>query len=203
MADNDKPITGSENSKQAADQLREELKAMKKKLRQQVFRALTILEAEILQNIRKNSGLHVRTGALLNSVGSTKKVIEEKDGEITGQIGTQGIPYARIHEFGGTVKPVNKQFLAIPTDENRRADGSPEVSTARLMVLQKLGLSFIHNGVIFMKILGNKQPKPMFILRKSVNIPARPYIRPALAAKQEQIMREFGIMIHAAFESKE
>lgn len=203
MADNNKPTSASTNADEVAEEIRAQLKAMQKSISQQMRRALTTLEAEIVQNVRSKSGLHVRTGALLNSIGGSKKVTVNSDGSVTGQIGSVGIPYAAIHEFGGTVKAVNKQYLAIPTEENRRNDGSPIVTTDALRAMQKLGLSFIDKGVIFQKTSKEDQtPIAMFILKKSVDIPARPYLRPALAAKQDQILKDFGIFLAAAFEPK-
>lgn len=195
------PISGSTNAADVSKELQAQLAAMRKNLKSQMMRALTTLEAEILKNIRSASGLNVRTGALLNSVGSTKQVIIGSDGTVTGQIGSEGIPYNAIHEFGGIVKAVNKQFLAIPTEENRKADGSPIVTTGELRTMQKLGLAFIAKGTIFQKASSGKDAlaTPMFLLRKSVTIPARPYLRPALVAKQAQIMSDFGIFIKAAF----
>ena len=111
------------------------------------------------------------------------------------------MPYAAIQEFGGIITPKNRQFLAIPTQENRRRDGSPIVTTGQLRTLQKLGLAFIANGTIFQRVLGkNQPPQAMFILRKSVDIPARPFLRPALVAKQDDIMTTFWLFLPAAFD---
>lgn len=191
------------NSADVLKKIQDGLEVYQKTMSFQVFRALTILEAQIKQNIRRDSGLHVRTGALLNSV--YKKVIIQGT-SITGEVGTQGIPYARIHEFGGTIVPVNKKFLAIPSEENRRPDGTPRITTQELM--NGLGKSFIMNNIIFLATAGagkGSKPKltPMFYLKKSVTIPKRPYIQPAIAAKQDEILKSFGLFISASFSGKE
>lgn len=183
----------SDNSDQAIKQLTEELAAYRKNLRKQVFGALTILEAEILNQIRSKAGLHVRTGALLNSIGASKKVYEQ-DGLIVGSIGPEGIPYAAIHEFGGTVIPKNKQFLAIPTGENRRPDGLARMTTTEL---RNTGKSFIRDGIIFLQ--EGKKITPMFVLKRSVTIPKRPYLSTALEAKRDEIFKEFGVFLQASF----
>lgn len=110
-------VSSDNNSKQLRDELEASLAVYQKNLQFQVFRALTILEAEILQNIRSKSGLRVRSGSLLNSIGASKRVYEDQAGNVVGEIGPQGIPYARIHEFGGTtrphiIKPRNASVLA-------------------------------------------------------------------------------------------
>lgn len=158
------------NAKEVKDNLLAQLQSFRKNLKQQVFRALTVLEAEILQNLRGRSGLKVKSGALLNSVGGSKKITEESDGTITGQIGSQGVPYARIHEFGGTTRP------HIIEPRNKKA-------------LRFMGAG----GETFAKIVRHPGSK----------IPARPYIGPALAAKQDQIMKDFGIFLSMSFPKKD
>lgn len=192
-------IVFTENSKEAIEDFESGLQQYRRKLEYQMFRALTLLEAEIKQNIRKGAGLHVRTGALLNSIGGSKKVETDSNGFIYGEIGPEGVPYAAIHEFGGTIVPKNKKFLAIPSEFNRRPDGLPKITTADLM--SGLGKSFIANGVIFLKEGPNKIT-PMFYLKKSVDIPARPYLSTAVASKKDQIFKEFGLLLDAAFPPK-
>lgn len=185
----------SDNSKELMEQLEAQLDAYKKNMRSQVFNALTRLESEILAQIRGKSGLVVRTGALLNSIGASKKV-EEVGGNIVGSIGPEGIPYAAIQEFGGTVVPKNKQFLAIPTSENRRADGLPIMTTTEL---QNTGKSFVRDGLIYLE--EGKKITPMFILKRSVTIPAHHYLANSIANTQDAIMKDFGLFLAMSFPS--
>jgi len=106
------------NASELKKEIAERLKAYQRDMKLQVFRALSLLEAEIMQNIRSKSGLKVRSGSLLNSIPASKKVTVESDGTVTGQIGPQGIPYAAIHEFGGKtaphrIEPRNAKVLAL------------------------------------------------------------------------------------------
>lgn len=94
-----------------------------KNIASRVFDGLTILETNILMNIKSRSGLHVRSGSLLNSVSASKKVTIDGSGNIVGEIGPEGIPYAAIHEFGGTTKahdilPRNGKVLAFMMNGN-------------------------------------------------------------------------------------
>lgn len=66
----------------------------------QMWRAMSILEAAIKQNIRVRSGLKVRTGTLLNSI---QKHIEQNENIVTATIGPENVPYAAIHETGGVI----------------------------------------------------------------------------------------------------
>lgn len=93
------------NAQEVTAQIMEQLEEYQKNIASRVFDGLTILEANIVQNIKSRSGLHVRSGALLNSIGSSKKVLVTATGEVTGEIGPEGIAYAAIHEFGGTTGP--------------------------------------------------------------------------------------------------
>lgn len=99
------PISSDNTSHDLRLELEASLQVYGKGLALQVFRALTLLEAEILQNLRSRSGLHVRSGALINSVAASKKITNDGHGNVTGEIGSVGVPYARIHEFGGTTRP--------------------------------------------------------------------------------------------------
>lgn len=154
------------NAAELRKQLEADLRNYQKGLKLQVFRALTILEAEILQNIRSKSGLHVRSGALLNSIGASKKVTVESDGSVTGQIGPQGIAYAAIHEFGGTTRPHRI-----------------EPRNARVLAFN----------------MGGKPAFARFVNHPGSKIPARPYLGPALAAKQDEILNTFGLFLVASF----
>jgi len=83
-------------------------------LRLQMASALTILKAAIQQNIRVRSGLHVRSGMLLNSIMGE---VVEKGNLISGEIGPRDVPYAAVHEFGHDfparrIEPRNAKVLA-------------------------------------------------------------------------------------------
>jgi phage gpG-like protein len=159
-------IEYSTNADDVMKRLAEDLGNYKKNLKLQVFSALSLLEAEMLQNIRTKSGLKVRSGALLNSIGASKKVTENSDGTISGEIGPQGIPYAAIHEFGGQTKPHQIK---------------PRNAAA-------------------LRFMGNAGPQfAKFVNHPGSKIPARPYMRPALAAQQENIAKNFGLFIQANF----
>lgn len=186
------------NSEEIRKELESDLVQYRKDIQLRVFRALTLLESEIIQQIRRKSGLHVRTGMLLNSITSSKRISLDSAGMVVGEIGPENVKYAPIHEYGGTIVPVNKQFLAIPIGANRRPDGMARISTQELM--NGLGKSFIRKGIIYLN--EGKKITPMFVLKRSVTIPARPYLSTALAAQQDNIVKEFGLFLKAAFETK-
>jgi len=89
-----------ENIKEVVDTLNAGKEQIQKNLHVQMFQALSILEAAIKQNIRIRSGLKVRSGSLLNSI---QKDVSSSGNTVTGRIGPENIPYAAIHEYGGTI----------------------------------------------------------------------------------------------------
>jgi phage gpG-like protein len=89
-----------ENIKEVVDTLNAGKTQIQKNLHVQMFQALSILEAAIKQNIRNRSGLKVRSGSLLNSI---QKDVSSNGNTVTGRIGPENIPYAAIHEYGGTI----------------------------------------------------------------------------------------------------
>lgn len=157
------------NSEELKKELAARLAAYQKDMKFQIFRALTLLEAEILQNIRSKSGLKVRSGSLLNSISASKKVYIDSRGNVVGQIGPEGIPYAAIHEFGGKTRPHRI-----------------EPRNAKALAFQ----------------MGGKDVFARYVNHPGSNIPARPYLRPALAAKQDEILKTFGVFLVAAFDLK-
>jgi phage gpG-like protein len=65
--------------------------------------ALLVAMTSDIRNKLNGPVLNRRTGALQNSIRQDLKVSAQ---DVTGTIGAgKGIPYAAIHEFGGTTKP--------------------------------------------------------------------------------------------------
>ena len=86
-----------------------------------MYRAMTVLEAQIKQNIRSKSGLKVRSGSLLNSV---QKDVTIQDNNVIGRVGPENIVYAAIHEYGGIIparkiEPRNAKALSWMGPEGR------------------------------------------------------------------------------------
>lgn len=74
---------------------------LRAELRGEVVRLTRRLAALVRQNL-SGRVLHRRSGRLADSVKS--QLIETKD-QVGGRVFTQGVPYARIHEFGGVTSP--------------------------------------------------------------------------------------------------
>lgn len=148
-------------------------------------------------NIRKNfTGRrgYTLSGRLLNSI---RIKFNKQDDKMDGTIGSYGVPYARIHEYGGTIKPVNWKHLWLrlpattekaspwrrlqPSDFYKRAkDKKPGYYYAT----SKAGNKFaMYRDPDSEDNENNGMGTPLFWLRdksQPVHMPARPYLRPAV-----------------------
>jgi phage gpG-like protein len=128
----------------------------------------------IVINIQKQ-GL-IRTRTLSRSVH--EEVIEQSDTKAVLEEGTD-LDYAAIHEFGGVIKAKNGKYLSIPIGSYT---GSPTKYSD--LKLRKTG-----GGTL---ILIDGSGLAQYVLKTSVEIPARPYIRPAFDEKKDEATREVG-----------
>jgi phage gpG-like protein len=158
--------------------------AMRKNIRKAISVALISLVREVKTRTYPASGLHVRTGALRRSV--VPGPIEEGKSFIRGQVLVgQNLPYAMIHEYGGEIRPKNASYLTIPLAAVKTPAG---VARFRARDAEAYGYqTFVRNRVIF----GSRDGRivPLFALKSSVKIPARPFFRPAIKAKQHEIVQ--------------
>lgn len=92
-------------------------------------------------------------------------------------VGTDKI-YARIHEFGGTIKAKRGKYLAIPVGDLK---GSPRKYDLAFVPSKRGGGVLIDDG-------GEVQ----YVLKESVYIPPRPYARPAVDENKQQVAQEIG-----------
>lgn len=104
-------------------------------------------------------------GQTLSLSGLLRRSITFSATATSATVGTP-VAYAAIHQFGGTVRAKNAQFLSIPVTPEARREGSPRNMTG-LHVAQTLKGQFI---------LVNDKGVTQFLLRKQVTIPARPFL---------------------------
>lgn len=112
-----------------------------------------------------------------------------------GRIGPQ-VPYGAIHEFGGIIKPVKGKFLAIPLDAAKTAAGvargGPKDFDDTFVVTSKLG------NLLIAQSDGGGDITPLFALKEQVEIPARPYLGPALEEKRTKLAEMAGSAMKSA-----
>lgn len=85
------------------------------------------------------------------------------------RVGTNKI-YARVQDYGGTIRPKSSQYLTIPLPGTR---GRIRDYPNGFFIRSKKG------NVVFVEQKGKGQLKPRFVLKKSVNIKGKPYLSKA------------------------
>ena len=112
-----------------------------------------------------------RTGTLNEAILNSVEVEGEHFFDIEGSIGAPGVPYAKIQETGGTIKPKSAKMLAIPLPAAMTSDGVSMLRSPRDWPNTFVRKSKAGNLIIFMK-LGDRIV-PLYLLKPSVTIPAR------------------------------
>jgi phage gpG-like protein len=118
----------------------------------------------------------IRTGTLSRSLYA--EISEQATTQAVVSVGTN-LEHAAIHEFGGTIKAKKSRYLAIPVGERT---GSP-LKYSDLKVRKTGG------GTL---VLVDPNGRLQYVLKASVEIPARPYLRPALDEKGERAKAKMG-----------
>ena len=144
----------------------------------------------------------VQTGTLRRAIAMTRP-----DNGIV-YVHTSGVKYAYTQEYGGPIKATARQYLAIPIGKagkqiRKEAEGTLYNSPRDLFVLKSK-----RGNLLLMERHGKrKKVTPRFILKRSVVLPERPFMRPALANRRVQMkivgefvlksMREFNRLVEA------
>lgn len=165
-------------------------------------------ESMAQQNIRKNFTGRMgrkRTGRLSNGVFTQFSKPGAGDKFASASIGVRGVPYAATMEFGDkNRKPVKAQHLWVKTDYKgkfksltptefmelrkkakqeakarpRRKPGEPFKSSKTYSIFTSKKGNLIAAEVLRLKT--KVKIRPLFALKDSVDIPARPYLQPAV-----------------------
>lgn len=150
------------------------------------------------QNLEKGyvTDKKFRTGLLENTLcySTSKTQIQPKNGKPLEQpergvvrIGSNEV-YAAMHEYGGRISATNAQALTIPISDEAKIAGM-KGKTARDFP----DLVLIHpkesNNVFLVKMTGKDTFIIMYMLVKSVEQPAHPYLRPVLENHKEDVLK--------------
>lgn len=183
------PITGEvavNGFKETLANLDKAGKKVKTEKRIKMEKASVYLKNYIQKNKLSGDPLKRRSANLVNQMNYN---VEDKNNITTGKVGNRMV-YAAIHETGGTIKAKRAKYLTIPL---------PAAMTPR-GVLRKPARqwtdTFVRNKIIFQK--KGKKVVPLFVLKESVTIPARPYISTALNETKNRIIDIIGEAITTA-----
>jgi len=107
--------------------------------------------------------------------------------EVRGVVGTN-LVYGPVHEFGATIRPKTKKWLTIPFP----GGGAVTALGVGRGSAREFKNTFIANDIIFGQSTGKSDKiVPLFILKKSVTIKPRPFIRPAIDRNASNVRRVF------------
>lgn len=144
------------------------------------------------------------SGRLLNAIYSGFTPFSAGQSLPVGFVGTRGIPYGRIHEYGGRIVPKNAKHLWVKQwggDANKFRRMTPrEFIAAKQKEPSRFRIfrSKAGNLIAAFQLIKNKASQkaritPLFILKNQVTIPERSYIREGIALalkKYPQIARQ-------------
>lgn len=147
-----------------------------------------------LHNSSLSAGLHSsppgsppgkQSGALARSIQAVNDTTDANKPRWI--VGTK-MKYAKILEFGGPIRPVKSKYLAVPLGEDGyRASRSVSGNIREL----NLTLRVTKTGKLFLGKVTRAGFKALFILKRSVYLPARPYFRPAIDEQRYVFQQEF------------
>jgi phage gpG-like protein len=157
----------------------------------------SLAHAEAIKNSKKQfigRGDRTLTGRLMNSIFWR---VGKHEGKDTAFVGVRGIPYGRIHEYGGKITPKKSKFLWVRSPYAARkgskfknftpSDFYNAVKTDPTHYFY--GGSFGSTGTAMYK--RGKTFEALFFLKKSVWIPERPYLRPAATVASSKFNEYF------------
>lgn len=134
--------------------------------------------------------LNVRTGDLRRSIFSK---VENDGGNISGSVYTRS-KYARQREFGGTIRPVNAQFLTIPMPAALTPSGVMKYPRPR-----DYPDTFVDMvGMMIRQRQGPGMSVPLFKLRNQVYQPPRSFMNSSLEDKRSEIEARLSAAIRSA-----
>lgn len=163
-------VTITSNSKKIEKVLKKFPDQLAKESKQELKSPANKTWADLISDSRKN--LTPRTGAL--SRGYVKPEITGTKFKDLQVIFINEQLYADIQEKGGTIKPKNARFLAIPLEGAKTAAGVPRFSSP--LRESSAPPMFFAKGVLFSQGPGGSARLnlvPMFALVKQVKIPPR------------------------------
>ena len=165
-----------------------------------VMHRFAIRKAARLERFGKqnaSSRLNVRSGRLRGSISGS--AMKDTRGNVVLQLQAGGrdkdVSYARIHEEGGTIRPVNAKFLTIPISDKLFTGAGVQRYKSVRDVPDPLTFAQSRKGqpLLLHEVTG----EVFYILKKQVKIPRRPYLKPAVDRVSREIGRELPPIIGA------
>jgi len=149
---------------------------------------------------KKNAGrvLNVRSGRLRASINAKPVAMGDNTIAILLRAGgrDKGVSYARAHEEGKIIKPVNVNWLTIPIHESLvTPSGVAKYASAR-DVPETLFWDQTKKGQPVLR--AEETGEVFYLLKKQVKIRKRPYMKPAVEKVRREIGRDLKPLIRTA-----
>lgn len=149
---------------------------------------------------RKNATdrLRVRSGNLRRSItGTVRGHVAGADVELSagGRVEGGDVPYAGTQEFGATIRPVRRKWLALPTRDVQTAAGVSRYATPRDYPSP---LVFIQKGEGRAFLLDPADGRAKWALRKQVTIKPKFYLRDAMRETERMVPVEMASALGVA-----
>ena len=154
--------------------------------------AVNYVKNYIKKNELSGQVLHKRSGelrkairsAILRTIGGTDVI-----GRVYAAQGGKYIPYSGVHETGKEMTPKKSQFLKIPFNPEW------QMLKNRKMYPKKEDTYIQRSSAGNLIVFSRATREPLFVLVKSVKIPARPFIRPAREATRTKVIDILGQVV--------
>lgn len=188
------------------DQVTRNLKAASEVLyieeEKRMYEATDYLTRYIREKKLSGYPLHRRSGKLARSI---RKQVKRLGSDVYGYVGTK-MYYALVQEEGRVIRAKKKKFLAIPLAgayENKtvlgRAKDWKDSGMTTFVAKSKAGNLIIFGQPVNKRIAEEAgSVVPLFLLRTQVNIPPRPFMRPAAEECREHIFETLGHTVEVA-----
>lgn len=110
---------------------------------------------------------------------------------------TTSSKYARVHEYGGIIRPTTKKYLTVPVNVTAAKMRKNTKDLRTLNLTFRKGSNPGH-AFLFRTTKGkNARSELMFVLKRFVRLPARPFLRPAV--RNQQVRGNMGKAFAAGF----
>lgn len=156
--------------------------SMQRSLSKGVYAAASVYASGIKTSMKGKAPSPPGTPAVrTNRLRSSIVVARVPGNDLAAKVGTN-VVYAKKQEEGGTIRPTRSRMLKIPVGRSVRATGTHREATTPLrLVVTKRGAflvtDMVRKGKNRSSLIGSEI---RYVLKASVRIPARPFIRPAM-----------------------
>lgn len=171
-------------------------------LRSQLRLGLRAVEAALETEAKGLAGqrMKVRSGKLRHSI--TAKLVDKQFGfELTLGAGGARLPYARIQEFGGTIVPRVARWLRIPLPPALTGQGLDRYpGRLREVAPGEFHIRRSKAGRFLLFRNDDRGGPPWYVLKDRVTLPARFYLRDAVANNLRRLDAETRKAVRTALE---